>query len=58
MYATKHINSGIVQVNQNAVIQPNLPIGGWKTSGLGREADLDSMLESFTKKKTIAINFN
>jgi aldehyde dehydrogenase (NAD+) len=43
-------------VNQNYVVQPNLPFGGWKESGLGREGALEDMLEHFTKKKTISIN--
>ncbi len=48
---------GVVQVNQNAVVQPNLPVGGWKVSGLGREGSLETMLEHFTHSKTVAINF-
>ncbi len=47
---------GIVQVNQNAVVQPNLPVGGWKNSGLGREGSLETMLEHFTHTKTVSIN--
>lgn len=43
-------------VNQNYVVQPNLPFGGWKESGLGREGALEDMLEHFTKKKTISIH--
>ena len=41
------------QVNQNLTIQPNLSYGGFKKSGLGKEASLESMLEHFTRKKTI-----
>jgi acyl-CoA reductase-like NAD-dependent aldehyde dehydrogenase len=50
-------SEGVVQVNQNAVVQPNLPVGGWKVSGLGREGSLETMLEHFTHSKTVAINF-
>lgn len=50
------IESGLVQVNQNLVVQPNLSYGGVKASGLGKEASLESMLEHFTHKKTIMVN--
>ena len=53
--ATKRLNSGYVQVNQNLTIQPNLSYGGFGRSGLGREASLEAMVEFFTRKKTIAI---
>jgi acyl-CoA reductase-like NAD-dependent aldehyde dehydrogenase len=56
LQAVKQLEAGIVQVNQNYVVQPNLPFGGWKESGLGREGALEDMLEHFTKKKTISIN--
>jgi betaine-aldehyde dehydrogenase len=51
--ATKRLNAGYVQVNQNLTIQPNLSYGGFGKSGLGKEASLESMLEHFTRKKTI-----
>lgn len=54
--AVNKLQAGIVQVNQNAVVQSNLPVGGWKYSGLGREGSLDAMLEGFTKIKTISMN--
>lgn len=54
--ATKRLESGFVQVNQNLVVQPNLSYGGIKLSGLGKEASLESMLEHFTYKKTIIMN--
>lgn len=56
MDATKRLEAGFVQVNQNLVVQPGLSYGGVKTSGLGREASLESMLEHFTHKKTIIFN--
>ncbi len=37
-------------------IQPTLSYGGVKTSGIGKEASLESMLEHFTHKKTIIFN--
>jgi len=51
-----NLEAGLVQVNQNLVVQPNLSYGGVKASGLGKEASLESMLEHFTHKKTIMVN--
>jgi acyl-CoA reductase-like NAD-dependent aldehyde dehydrogenase len=54
--ATRRLEAGFVQVNQNLVVQPGLSYGGTKQSGLGREASLEAMLEHFTYKKTVIIN--
>ncbi len=54
--ATKRLQAGFVQVNQNLVVQAMLSYGGVKSSGLGREASLEAMLEHFTVKKTVIIN--
>lgn len=54
--ATKVLQAGVVQVNQNFVLNPNFPIGGWKTSGLGREASLEAMIETYTKPKLVSMN--
>ncbi len=54
--ATRRLEAGFVQVNQNLVVQPGLSYGGMKQSGLGREASLEAMIEHFTHKKTIIIN--
>jgi len=51
------LEAGLVQVNQNLVVQANLSYGGVKSSGLGKEASLESMLEHFTHKKTIMMNY-
>ena len=56
MDATRRLEAGFVQVNQNLVVQPTLSYGGVKSSGLGKEASLESMLEHFTHKKTIIFN--
>ncbi|MDP2697844.1 aldehyde dehydrogenase family protein [Thalassospira sp.] len=56
LQATKRLDAGFVQVNQNLVVQPNLSYGGVKLSGLGKEASLESMLEHYTHKKTIILN--
>jgi acyl-CoA reductase-like NAD-dependent aldehyde dehydrogenase len=58
MNATQRLEAGFVQVNQNLVVQANLSYGGFKTSGLGKEASLESMCEHFTHKKTIIINMD
>jgi acyl-CoA reductase-like NAD-dependent aldehyde dehydrogenase len=58
LQAVNRLEAGIVQVNQNAVVQPNLPVGGWKSSGIGREASLEDMLHGFTKIKTVSLNMN
>ncbi len=50
------LEAGLVQVNQNLVVQANLSYGGVKSSGLGKEASLEAMLEHFTHKKTIMVN--
>jgi acyl-CoA reductase-like NAD-dependent aldehyde dehydrogenase len=56
MKAVNELEAGFVQVNQNLVVQPMLPYGGVKTSGIGKEASLDAMLEHFTHRKTVIIN--
>ena len=56
MKAINELEAGFVQVNQNVVVQPMLPYGGVKSSGIGKEASLDAMLEHFTHRKTIIIN--
>ncbi len=52
------IEAGLVQVNQNLVVQANLSYGGVKSSGLGKEASLEAMNEHFTHKKTIMVNYS
>jgi acyl-CoA reductase-like NAD-dependent aldehyde dehydrogenase len=54
--ATQRLEAGLVQVNQNLVVQANMSYGGVKSSGLGKEASLAAMLEHFTRKKTIIVN--
>ncbi len=50
------LEAGLVQINQNLVVQANLSYGGIKSSGLGKEASLEAMLEHFMHKKTIVVN--
>lgn len=54
--AAQHLDAGFVQVNQNVVVQPGLSYGGFKQSGIGKEATREAMLEHFTRKKTVIIN--
>lgn len=54
--ATRRLEAGFVQVNQNIVVQPGLSYGGIKQSGMGREASLEAMLDHFTHKKTVLFN--
>ncbi|HUC61780.1 MAG TPA: aldehyde dehydrogenase family protein [Alphaproteobacteria bacterium] len=54
--ASKRLEAGFVQVNQNMVVQANLSYGGIKSSGLGKEASLEAMLEHFTHKKTVIVS--
>lgn len=56
MQAVKRLHAGFVQVNQNLVVQPGLSYGGFKKSGIGKEATLEAMLEHFTRKKTVLMN--
>jgi acyl-CoA reductase-like NAD-dependent aldehyde dehydrogenase len=56
LQATARLEAGLVQVNQNLVVQANLSYGGIKNSGLGKEASLEAMCEHFTHKKTIIVN--
>ncbi len=51
------LEAGLVQINQNLVVQANLSYGGVKSSGLGKEASLESMLEHFMHKKTIMVKY-
>jgi acyl-CoA reductase-like NAD-dependent aldehyde dehydrogenase len=51
------LEAGLVQINQNLVVQANLSYGGVKSSGLGKEASLEAMNEHFTHNKTIMVNY-
>ncbi|MGE3622502.1 MAG: aldehyde dehydrogenase family protein [Bdellovibrionales bacterium] len=56
LQATQRLEAGLVQVNQNLVVQANLSYGGIKDSGYGKEASLEAMCEHFTRKKTVVVN--
>lgn len=52
------VESGWVQVNQGIGQLPGQSYGGIKQSGIGREYSLESMLDSFTQKKSVTVNLN
>jgi betaine-aldehyde dehydrogenase len=52
------IDSGWIQVNQGKGQLFGQPYGGFKTSGLGKESSLGSVLESFSRLKTVTVNLD
>lgn len=57
LQAVKNLNAGFVQINQYMVFRPSLAFGGFKHSGLGKEASKNAMIEHFTKEKLVLVNF-
>lgn len=57
MRAIDALQAGFVQINQAQVAGPNISYGGFKQSGLGKELTLESMLDHFTHRKSVLINF-
>ncbi len=55
--AVAGLEAGYIQGNQAQVAGPNISYGGFKQSGLGKELTLESMLEHFTRRKSVVINF-
>src|SRR4029078_4510512 len=51
--ATK-LRAGTVWVNAYRVVGPNMPFGGYKTSGIGRENGAD-VLHEYTETKSVWI---
>ena len=49
------IDAGFVQVNQYSVAGPSISYGGFKGSGLGKENSLESMVEHFTRTKSVIV---
>ncbi len=52
------VEAGWVQVNQGIGQLPGQSYGGTKQSGIGREYSLESMLDSFTQKKSVTVNLD
>ena len=53
----RDFRSGIVQINQNAVMLPGFSYGGLGVSGHGKESSLEAMLETYMYEKTNIVNF-
>ena len=52
--AAESLEAGVVWVNQHLRLPPDVPFGGVKKSGVGRENGSDA-LEQYTRTKTILI---
>ena len=50
------VNAGIIYVNSAVRSDPNLPLGGFKQSGIGKELGR-SAIQGFTKLKSVCINY-
>jgi succinate-semialdehyde dehydrogenase/glutarate-semialdehyde dehydrogenase len=53
--ACERLRSGITWVNQHTKVPPDVPFGGVKDSGFGRENGLEA-IDEYTEVKTILIN--
>jgi len=53
--AVERIDSGIIWINRHLRIPPEVPFGGVKDSGTGRENGLDS-LEQYLTEKTVILS--
>jgi NAD-dependent aldehyde dehydrogenases len=53
--AAEALEAGIVWVNQHMKLPPEVPFGGVKGSGFGRENGL-SFIDAYTEEKTILIS--
>ena len=51
---TRRLRAGTVWVNTHNVVDPNLPFGGFKQSGLGRENGA-AAIELYTELKTVVM---
>lgn len=50
---SRSLRVGVVWVNCYFAFDPDLPFGGYKMSGFGKDQGMDS-IEGFVKKKTVA----
>ncbi|KAF2630434.1 aldehyde dehydrogenase [Macroventuria anomochaeta] len=53
----KHLDAGNVNINTSQVFGPNVPFGGSKQSGIGREGGRLGLM-NYVEAKTISINMN
>jgi phenylacetaldehyde dehydrogenase len=56
MQLIPQIEAGMVWVNNHAPVDPNLPFGGYKQSGMGREFGRSAM-EGFTELKSVCLTY-
>ncbi len=54
---TKPIKAGAIYVNSPVRSDPNLPLGGFKESGLGREHGR-SLIDLYTELKSVVIAYD
>jgi phenylacetaldehyde dehydrogenase len=54
MQAVHRLRAGTVWVNSHVPVDPNLPFGGYKQSGMGREHGR-SAIDQFTEIKSVCI---
>jgi phenylacetaldehyde dehydrogenase len=57
MRLTRRLRAGTVWVNTHNVLDPNLPFGGMKQSGLGREHGREG-IEHYLETKTVMIRYS
>lgn len=55
MTLTRRVEAGTVWVNSHVFIDPAMPFGGYKQSGVGRDFGVD-WLDGFTELKSVCIN--
>ena len=53
----RDLDFGIVWVNQHLVVGPDLPLGGFKASGYGKEGGITG-IEEFTRVKQVSISMD
>jgi len=54
MHLTRRLEAGTVWVNSHVFIDPNMPFGGYKQSGIGRDFGVD-WLDAYAEEKSICI---
>ena len=52
---TKQLKAGVQWVNGWAMLDPAVPFGGYKDSGLGRESGPEA-LQNYTRSKSVTIS--
>ncbi|MEP4948958.1 MAG: aldehyde dehydrogenase family protein, partial [Flavobacteriaceae bacterium] len=55
-YLADKVKAGIIYINSAVRSDPNLPLGGFKQSGIGSELG-KSAINGFTKLKSVCINY-